>query len=514
MKRILSLLLVVVLISSLVVTASAYSVFDEEAISVAEAIKEHELLYEESVDTFRYYFLMPDGMNGDLGDNEASDYYGQYAPSWCNKFSSEPAIYWWDSNIADPPAWTGYSVEIADSPSVFYADVPQAVTTIIWNNGVDGGMDSTLDIYYCAAQSLNIPSEYYDAGESENYPDGTDSFDNMIYVIDPDLISINEISLKMACGGEWYYYYGNGCYGFEEDGTEADCLRDDHYDDDGNHHTTEPVTCEECSSNMILKDIEYSTCESEGYYTYECSSCDHIMYSYFGEKAPHKIETLEAVDVTCTTDGLTEGEWCTVCGEVFVAQETIPAIGHKPVISPAVDPSCESAGKTASSHCENCGEVYVKAEILPQLEHNFVSDNNAVEPDCENDGHAASSSCTLCGKVIEPEIYPALGHNYYMLSGKPATETEDGLTDGVACSTCGYVLVEQEIIPATGNKGDVDSDGCVTIMDATHIQLYLAYYVEFNDSQFRAADIDNSGDVSIIDACSIMRFLAGITSQL
>ncbi|MBQ8860227.1 MAG: dockerin type I repeat-containing protein, partial [Ruminococcus sp.] len=141
------------------------------------------------------------------------------------------------SNVADPTAWMGYMPSGSDEsdPYVFYADVPKAVTTIIWNNAVDGGMDTSQPIYYCAAQSINIPCEFYEPEESPNYPEGPDSFDNMIFVIDPDLISINDLSLKQTCGGEWYYYYGNGCYGFTKDGSEADCLRDDHYDADGNH---------------------------------------------------------------------------------------------------------------------------------------------------------------------------------------------------------------------------------------------------------------------------------------
>lgn len=251
MKRLISILLAVMLVASCAVVASAYGWDDPDIKTVDEAVAEHNELMGEEAPTNRYYFLMPNGKNGDLGDDESVDevtgeplgHAGEYAPTWFIEMEGgAPAtdtagIYWWDSGVADPAAWVGYlpSGVDEDDPYVFYADVPQAVTTIIWNNAVDGGMDSSLPIYYCAAQSINIPCEYYDPGESENYPDGTESFDNMIFVIDPDQISINDLSLKQTCGGEWYYYYGNGCYGFTKDGTEANCLRDDHHDADGNH---------------------------------------------------------------------------------------------------------------------------------------------------------------------------------------------------------------------------------------------------------------------------------------
>ena len=250
MKRIISILLAVMLVASCAIVASAYGWDDPAILTVDQAVAEYEAAMGEEVDTFRYYFLMPDGTNGDLGDDDSVDeegnpvgHFGELAPTWyINTADGTPAtstagIYWWESGVVDPEAWVGFlpsGVEESD-PNVYYADVPTAVTTIIWNNAVDGGMDPEVPIYYCAAQSINIPCEYYDAGESPNYPDGTENFDNMIFVIDPDQISINELSLKQTCGGEWYYYYGNGCYGFTKDGTEADCLRHDHFDAEGNH---------------------------------------------------------------------------------------------------------------------------------------------------------------------------------------------------------------------------------------------------------------------------------------
>ena len=55
--------------------------------------------------------------------------------------------------------------------------------------------------------------------------------------------------------------------------------------------------------------------------------------------------------------------------------------------------------------------------------------------------------------------------------------------------------------------GDVDGDGQVTIVDATWIQRYLAFFtLDFFDEA--AADVDGDGDVSILDATWIQRYLA------
>ena len=47
-----------------------------------------------------------------------------------------------------------------------------------------------------------------------------------------------------------------------------------------------------------------------------------------------------AVAATCTETGLTEGKHCSVCGEVIVAQQTIPASGHVEIDVEAADPTC------------------------------------------------------------------------------------------------------------------------------------------------------------------------------
>ena len=74
-------------------------------------------------------------------------------------------------------------------------------------------------------------------------------------------------------------------------------------------------------------------------------------------KCAHVIVTDEAVAVTCTTAGLTEGSHCSVCGEVIVAQKPIPATGHYYDAGTVIaEPTCTADGK-AVSKCTVCGDT-------------------------------------------------------------------------------------------------------------------------------------------------------------
>ncbi len=80
------------------------------------------------------------------------------------------------------------------------------------------------------------------------------------------------------------------------------------------------------------------TCTTEGNTTYKCASCD---YSYVVDVKPatgHTEVVDPAVEPTETTEGKTEGKHCSVCGEVLVAQETIPVKEPAPVEPEETDP--------------------------------------------------------------------------------------------------------------------------------------------------------------------------------
>lgn len=206
---------------------------EESSSSVAEdtlSTEPAESTYDEALLTNRYYFYMPE--------------------IWYQ--SGTAGIYWWEGSDC-PEGWPGYQAKKADAEGVYYFDVPKDVSVIIWNNFIDGGADPQAEIYKLAQQTFNISCAYYEAGDSETYPNGLESFDNMIFVVDL-MTSVSDISGKHTYEGEWYYYYGSGEYGLAPTKAEADRVYSDSYLTD----SLTPSDDEEPSNTLPPVDFEFS----------------------------------------------------------------------------------------------------------------------------------------------------------------------------------------------------------------------------------------------------------------
>ncbi len=76
-------------------------------------------------------------------------------------------------------------------------------------------------------------------------------------------------------------------------------------------------------------------------------------------------EVKNAKGATCTEDGYTGDEVCTVCGEIVKQGETIPALGHKTEIQNAKEATCTEDGYTGDEVCTVCGEIVKEGQVIP-----------------------------------------------------------------------------------------------------------------------------------------------------
>ncbi len=284
MRKFISVLLALMLVlSTTVVAFNAYNVVDTDAPSYDDAVADAE--YDGPM--AKIYFQMPNGKNGPIA---ADDVYvehkesvdpetgeiipaynelvlpaGSRTPSWQNKFNLAedgnyyPGMYWWDAPSGIKMSWPGFRMNLEDADNCIYsAEIPGDGNTVsfILNNGVDGGTDSTQEVYYYAAQTLDMSVEGAYAYDWDGlWEDTYNEFDmdGCIFITDPSQADINTFSGKQTIGGTWYFYYGNGCYGNyrtdsdEFTSAEENCVNPDHFNEAGEHvgyHEDEPTPTE------------------------------------------------------------------------------------------------------------------------------------------------------------------------------------------------------------------------------------------------------------------------------
>ncbi|MGN1310408.1 MAG: hypothetical protein ACI4VP_01640 [Clostridia bacterium] len=235
-----------------------------------------------------------------------------------------------------------------------------------------------------------------------------------------------------------------------------------------------------------------ATCEETGIKRYTCTLCGKTKEETIPATG-HTEVIDEAVEATCTETGLTEGKHCSVCNEVIVAQEVVPALGHSyseeftidkeatcvetgskskhctrcdektertkipatghtEVIDEAVEATCTETGLTEGKHCSVCNEVIVAQEVVPALGHSYSEEFTIdKEATCVETG-SKSKHCTRCDEKTERTKIPATGHTEVIDEAVEATCTETGLTEGKHCSVCNEVIVEQKVVQALGHS--------------------------------------------------------------
>ena len=260
---------------------------------------------------------------------------------------------------------------------------------------------------------------------------------------------------------------------------------------DGKNYTdTRTETLPSLGHKTQLVGAKAATCTEDGYTGDEvCTVCQEIVRK--GEVIPalgHKTQLVGAKAATCTEDGYTGDEVCTVCGETVKKGEVIPALGHKTQLVGAKAATCTEDGYTGDEVCTVCGETVKKGEVIPATGHKTQL-VGAKAATCTEDGYTGDEVCAVCGETVKKgEVIPATGHKTQLVGAKPATCTEDGYTGDEVCTICQEVVKKGEVIPATGhdykdgkctNCGETDPNykpeqPGVKTGDESHLALYLA----------------------------------------
>ena len=193
----------------------------------------------------------------------------------------------------------------------------------------------------------------------------------------------------------------------------------------------------------------------------------------------------------CSTEGVrTYTATVTLDGKNYTdtRTETLPSLGHKTQLVGAKPATCTEDGYTGDEVCTVCQEVVKKGEVIPALGHKTQL-VGAKAATCTEDGYTGDEVCTVCQEIVKKgEVIPATGHKTQLVGAKAAACTEDGYTGDEVCTVCGETVKKGEVIPATGhdykdgkctNCGETDPNykpeqPGVKTGDESHLALYLA----------------------------------------
>ncbi len=138
---------------------------------------------------------------------------------------------------------------------------------------------------------------------------------------------------------------------------------------------------------------------------------------------------------------MTDGEKCSVCGTITVAQETIKLLPHTEQIVPGREATCKETGLTDGCVCSVCDAVITKQTEIPKSDVHTPKTVIGKAATCKEAGLSDGEICSVCDKILSAQVViPMLDHTPEAVSKLNATCTSKGHTSGTRCSNCKTVL--------------------------------------------------------------------------
>ena len=237
-------------------------------------------------------------------------------------------------------------------------------------------------------------------------------------------------------------------------------------------------------NQCLAENVVYDVSTLTGVVTLTTPGVIAILNVTLPENAAGSYEiTAEAEGYTCIAGSIT------VCDHADTKTVTVKAA------------SCTEAGM-ADIVCTACGEV-ISSEEIAAKDHSYK--DFVINPTCTEGGYTRHI-CDVCVDTYTDAETEALGHTFESKVNIVPTASKKGQITHT-CTSCG--TVEKEELPKV-IYGDANSDGEVTIIDATAMLQYIAGW-DMSETSFYiySADVVIDGTLTLDDVTLLLQKIAG-----
>lgn len=220
----------------------------------------------------------------------------------------------------------------------------------------------------------------------------------------------------------------------------------------------------------------------------------------------HTEEVDKAQDATCINTGFTEGKHCSVCGEILIAQEEVPARGHSFGEWVTIQEATSGENGLQERECV-CGEKESRVTAVRSIAGQFQVEGSSAKPTIVKlmqDGAIVARTEVLGDMYSFSGVFTGIydlviereNHLPYTIAGVPVETADVDLTKHSVNAIANAVLV----------AGDVNSDGCIDLQDVVLLTSSNTYSRSYDEAVNKSADVNGDRHFDLQD-------LAIITSE-